>query len=208
MLKKTGCPEVIRHSETIFSKLVDPQIRDTLTTDIRILSVLLNGEENGEIADASGLVGRVLQTLPADLRSAFTLAGMDDTTSRGHLLPNFLINGLFYSISSKHAGNSCVMFSPAVGQQLVPARIIYIVQIMDSGTLSTYLAVRRHKPLDGSHSDPYLHFPVLRAQLWDSQLNDGLEILIPTQISSHFACLPIKVGQRKLIVALSLSRSI
>ena len=203
MLKKTGCPEVIRHSETIFSKLVEPQIRDTLTTDIRTLSVLLNGEENDEIVD--GLVERVSQTLPADLRSAFTLAGMD-ATSRGHLLPNFLINGLFYSISSKHAGNSCVMFSSAVGQ-LVPARIIYIVQIMDSGTLSTYLAVRRHKPLDGI-SDPYLHFPILRAQLWDSQLNDGMEILIPTQISSHFACLPIEVGQRKLIVALSLSRSI
>ena len=152
MLKKTGCPEVIRHSETIFSKLVEPQIRDTLTTDIRTLSVLLNGEENDEIAD--GLVERVSQTLPADLRSVFTLAGMD-TTSRGHLLPNFLINGLFYSISSKHAGNSCVLFSPAVGQQLVPARIIYIVQIMDSSTLSTYLAVRRHKALDGI-SDPYL----------------------------------------------------
>lgn len=204
MLKKTGCPEVIQHSEFIFSKLVEPQIRDTLTTNIRTLSVLLNGEDNDEITD--GPVERVSQTLPADLRSAFTLAGMD-TASRSHLLPNFLINGLSYSISSKHAGNSCVMFAPADGQQLVPARIIYIVQIMDSGTLSTYLAVRRHKPVDGI-SDPYLRFPVLRTQLWDSQLNDGMEILIPTQISSHFACLPIEVGQRKLIVALSLSRSI
>lgn len=34
ILFKSGCPEVIKHTEIIFHKLVDPQLRDSLQTDI------------------------------------------------------------------------------------------------------------------------------------------------------------------------------
>jgi len=37
ILLKSGCPEVIQHSKVFFDKLLDPQVRGSLVTDIHTL---------------------------------------------------------------------------------------------------------------------------------------------------------------------------
>ena len=47
LTSKLGCPEVIQNCQLIFQKMVDPQLRGTLTTDIRSISSLFE-DENGD----------------------------------------------------------------------------------------------------------------------------------------------------------------
>ncbi len=186
----------------MFRKLIDPQLRDTLTVDIRVLSALVQElPEEGETQAATSL-----EPLPQDLKKAFTLAGID-VPAHGQLLANLSFKGVTYSTSTKHLGNSCILISPANdldGEPVVPAQITYLVQFFNSDTRMTYFGVRRHKAA-AVLPDPYSRYPDIRAQLWDAQLED-LEIFLPSQVIAHFACLPLEVEQKKLVVVLSLSR--
>jgi hypothetical protein len=188
----------------MFRKLIDPQLRDTLTVDIRMLSALVQElPADGETQEAK--VNTSLEPLPRDLKKVFMLAGIN-VPANGQLLANLSFKGVTYSTSTKHFGNSCILISPAhdLDGEPVPAQITYLIQFFNTDTPMTYFGVHRHKAAAVLH-DPYSRYPDIRAQLWDAQLED-LEILLPSQVIAHFACLPLEVEQKKLVVVLSLSR--
>jgi hypothetical protein len=199
LASKLGCPEVIQNCQLIFQKMVDPQLRGTLTTDIRSISSLF--EDDNEDDDTAFWNGRTARPIPQELRAALSrYCHLLPRTAQ--FLPNITIDGLMYAPYRKHRGNSCILFAPS-HDKLVPARIETIFQIESADSIQTLIAVRRHLPSQVTH-DPLLQFPILRARLWASQVAD-LEIIRPEQVSSHFACLSMADDQ-KTIAVLSLSR--
>jgi hypothetical protein len=201
---KAGCPEAILNCQPFFEKLVNPQIRNTLITDMHTtLPMPLDDDD-----DESNVVwnDRTTKVLPEDLNARLSLLLPNCHFDRkAQFLQNIRINGLTYSTAAKHAGNSCILFKAREDPNVItPGRIIQIIQILVSDSVQTYIAVRQHAQFNGI-DDPYAHFPVLKARLYEACLND-LQIISLDQIVSHFACLPIQHDGRDLVVVASLHR--
>jgi len=200
---KSQSPEVIQNCQSIFQKLVDPQLRDTLQTDIQLLSSLTEDIDNDD-----GIMNwddGTARPIPRDLQIALTRFH-PRSIQMAQFLPNVRINGLLYTPTSKHEGNSCALLKPKSQRDpiLVPARIQMIFRIPLLESVQTLIAIRRHQPPQLPH-DPFSQFPILRARLWGAQLGD-LEIIQVDQILSHFACLPMEGDFKGHIAIASLSR--
>jgi hypothetical protein len=124
--------------------------------------------------------------------------------SRAPLLSYLTINGLTYSVSSKHHGNSCIMLDAGPNRRLLPARLDYIVQLQTDDDITTLLAVRRYQPFP-RQNDPFTRFPLLQTQLLKPDL-DPLELYTVDKIRSHFALLSLVYQEKDAIVAVSLHR--
>lgn len=198
LLFKSGCPEVIQHSKTFFDKLLDPQVQGSLVTDIHMLSAV---EKTGSFS-SDDLDEQTARPIPAEIHDAINSANLI-VPSRAILQTYITILGLKFAIASKHPGNSCAMVSSEGGSPR-PAQIVYILKFNTPETLSTYLAIRYYKPANIAY-DPFSKYPVLRAKLWDSRLAD-IEIIRTSQVLSHFACLPVRLGNCSFNAVISLSR--
>lgn len=109
--------------------------------------------------------------------------------------------GVAYSRSSTHVGNSLITFYPQGCRTMspVPGSIKYIY---GSNGMLTF-AVQRQSPLQEKHQDPfstYLHFP---AKLYSSVMSDDLEVVCLSWVVSHFACWAVAHDH---VVILSLCR--
>lgn len=205
LMVKSQCPEALQNCQTMFEKLVNSQLRDTLLTDMRILSALDGPgiiDEDGPKDDVEIWNERTARPLPQDLSSMLTQLHLP-TRKKAQFLTHLTINGLLYAISSKHKGNSCVLLKTDGGRKFVPAQIKYIFQLLISDDIHTMIAIQRHQASQAS-CDPFSRFPYLRAQLWSNNM-EALEVVKPHEISSHFATLHIHHDE---IVVISLSRSI
>ena len=198
LLLKSGCPEVIRHSKVFFDKLLDPQVRGSLVTDIHTLSPV---EETG-LDSLEDLDEQTARPIPAEIRNAINSVNLT-VPSRATLETYITIHGLKFAIASKHPGNSCAMVSSGSGSPQ-PAQIVYILKFDTLGMPLTYLAVRRYKHANIAY-DPFSKYPALQTKLWDSYLAD-VEIIRTSQVLSHFACLPVRLGNRSFNAVISLSR--
>jgi hypothetical protein len=199
---KSQCPEVIQNCQPMFQKLVNPQLRDSLQTDMRVLSSLVEGGDDDDDGEDDDWNERTARAIPRDLHIALTRFHSESTRT-AQFLTHMTINGLTYTPTSKHQGNSCVLLS-LQDQTRVPARIQTIFQINVLESVQTLIAIRRHQPARQS-LDPFSRFPILCARVWGVQLGE-LEIIRPDQVFSHFACLPLKGEFEGQIVAASLSR--
>ncbi len=137
LLLKSGCPEVIQHSKAFFDKLLDPQVRGSLVTDIHTLSLT---EETG-IDSFEDLNEQTTCPIPAEIRDAINSVNTT-VPSRTKLETYITIHGLKFAIASKHPGNSCAMVSSGSGTPQ-PAQIVYILKFDTPETLLTFLAIRR-----------------------------------------------------------------
>jgi hypothetical protein len=203
---KSQCPEVIQNCQSMFQKLVDPQLRHTLQTDMQVLSSLTEGgHDDTDDEDIMNWDDQTTRPIPRDLQIALTRFH-SKSIRMAQFLPNVKINGLVYTPTSKHEGNSCVLLKPESqrDRNLVPARIQTIFRIPLLESVQTLIAIRRHQPSQLPH-DPFSQFPVLRARLWGAQLGD-LEIIQLDQVFSHFACLPMEGDFKDHIATASLSR--
>jgi hypothetical protein len=201
---KSQCPEVIQNCQPMFQKLVNPQLRDSLSMDMQLLSSLTEGgDDDGDNDGAMYWNERSARPIPRDLRTAMTHLSFKSTHT-AHFLHRITINGLVYTPTSKHEGNSCILLNSPEDQNHVPAQIQSIFQIPFLESVQTLIAIRRHQPSRLRH-DPFSRAPILRARLWGIQLGE-LEVIRPDQIFSHFACLPLKGEFEGHIVAASLSR--
>ncbi|KAF8518162.1 hypothetical protein BU17DRAFT_91293 [Hysterangium stoloniferum] len=198
ILLKTGCPDIIRHCESIFHKLVDPQIRDSIQTDIQSLGALLKDENDVQHVV---VIKQTMHLLPTELCLTFQHSQIEAPPS-GYFLSNFSICGLTYSTFSKHHGNACIMIKAPNDAKPVPAKVAHSIEFSIEGMNKTYLAVQRHKPVT-LHHDPFSQYPILQAQLWETQLSN-LEIVMLGQISLHCAQLPVEIGHEKYVAVLSL----
>ncbi|PPQ96460.1 hypothetical protein CVT26_010514 [Gymnopilus dilepis] len=197
LLSTSGCPEIIQNSRPLFEALFCSQLRDRVQTIVRP-EMLSN--RKAEVA------GGTQRSLPPDLRFAFTRSNIEPPL-RALLPSTIVISGLIYTTSNKHSGNSCAMITYGDSPEPIPAQVVYIVRFRSSaGPLLTYLAIRCHKTAFVTR-DPYLCFPALKAQLWSACLSD-LELVSPSQVVCHYACLPLNFEGQELVVAMSLSRTI
>ena len=203
---RSQCPEVIQNCQPMFQKLVNPQLRDSLQTDMQVLSSLAEGgDDNGDDNGALNWDERAAKPIPRDLLTALARLHFKLTSTRtAQFLNHTTINGLIYTLTSKHKGNSCILLKTQEDQIQVPAQIQTIFQIPFLESVETLIAIRRHQPSQLRH-DPFSAFPILRAQLWGAQLGE-LEVIQPDQVFSHFTCLPLKGEFEGYIVAASLSR--
>lgn len=203
---KAGCPEAISNCQPFFEKLVNPQTRNTLITDMHTTLTMPLDDDDDD--DESNVIwnDRTAKVLPEDLNAQLSLLLPNcHFEHKAQFLQNIQINGLTYSTAPKHAGNSCILFKAREDPNVItPGRIIQIFQILVSDSVQTYIAVRPHAQVNGI-DDPYAHFPVLRARLYEACLTD-LQIISLDQIVSHFACLPIQHDGRDLVVVASLHR--
>jgi hypothetical protein len=203
---KPECPEVVRNCVPIFKKLVDPERRSTLLTDIHTLSSRLEDDEDDDEDDDDDTIvtawnDRTAQTIPMKLIQGLPHVQLPN---KAQFLSNLTVNGLRYTVSSKHQGNSCVLFKTPDSAQVVAAQIEFILQIQVSGPIQTLIIIRRHLAANILH-DPCLRFPVLRAKFYSSEL-DHLEIINAAQITSHYAFFPCRYEDKDLILTISLSR--
>jgi hypothetical protein len=199
---KSQSPEVIQNCQPMFQKLVNPDLRYSLQTDIQVLSSLAEGgDDDGD--DDLNWNECTAKPISKDLRTALTRLRFQ-STSTAQFLHRITINGLVYTPTSKHDGNSRILLKSQEDQNQVPAQIQTIFQISFLDSVQTLIAIRRHQPSRLRH-DPFSRYPVLRARLWGVKLGE-LEVIRPDQVFSHFACLPLKGDFEGHIVAASLSR--
>lgn len=203
LIFKSQCPEVIQNCQHMFQKFVNPQLRHSLQTDMQVLSSLAEGDDEGDDDDAMNWDERITKPIPRDLHAALSRF-CSKSTRTAQFFRRIIINGLAYTPTSKHEGNSCILLKSQENQNQVPARIQTIFQIPFLESVQTFIAIRRHQP-SGLRHDPFSRSPILRARLWGVQLGE-LEIIRPDQVFSHFACLPLTGEFEGHIVAASLSR--
>jgi len=203
LVSKSNAPEVIRRCQPIFSKLVNPQVRNTLVTDM--LSLTLAQDDNDSEENTQTLYDGDLKAakLPTDLRRCIEQK-FAHSPSRAPLLSHLTIDGLTYSVSSKHIGNSCIMLDANASQILVPARLDYIVELETDEGILTVIAVRQYQP-SPKRDDPFARFPLLQTQLCKSELNP-LQLFTIDKIRSHFAMSSLVYMEKDVIVAVSLHR--
>jgi hypothetical protein len=179
----------------MFEKLLSPQTRSTLITDM----LASPGLDNDEVEVWNEKISR---SIPRDLSHALSSSLGFDPPRKAQFLSQLTKHGVVYAVSSHHAGNSCVLISKA-GYASVPAQIEYIVQLPALEEIATYVAVRCYKHV--KVSDPFLCFPVLQTQMWSTQLAD-LEIISVDCISTHFSRLLVKWEDTTVAIVTSMSR--
>ena len=201
LLFKSGCPEVIQHSKVFFDRLLNPQVRDSLVAGTHALSATNHHADIDSFEDLDE-DEQTARPIPAEVHDAINSKNLN-LPSRAILQTYIDIHGLKFAVASKHPGNSSIMIS-SEGHSPQPAQLVYILKFNTPKTPSTYLAVRRYEAANVSY-DPFSEYPVLGAKLWDSHLAD-VEIIKTSQVLSHFACLPVRLGKHTFNAVISLSR--
>src|SRR6202522_4099333 len=119
-------------------------------------------------------------------------------------LTHFKRDGLTYSTSYKHAGNSGIMLRSPENVLPIAAQIEYIFQLRFLTSIKTFTAFRRYQR--GSiPTNLFSCFPILQAQVLGNELGT-IKITEPAQLISHFGYLPIKIEGEKVLLAVPLSR--
>ena len=203
-MSKSECPEALKNCHPVFLKLVNPQVRDTLTADINALTTLFDDVED---LDDDTIVWneQTTQAIFPEVRqalSAFLEQGIV-VPQTAQFLTHFKRDGLTYGTSYKHAGNSCIMLKSPENVLPIAARIEYIFQLRFSTSVKTFIAFRRYQR--GSiPTNPFSCFPTLQAQVLGDELGT-IEITEPAQLTCHFAYLPIELEGEKVLLAIPLS---
>jgi hypothetical protein len=192
---KEGCPIAIKNCSGFFSKLIDPQVRNTLLTDIaRFLSL---EEEADEPAEISGQITAIAEGPYKALQTYFQ--GVNGIPREARTMQCYTLNHLTFSTFTRHRGNSCVL----VRRPSLPSIPAQIDSILQTPTKETYFVVRFF--LKTMLDDPFEQYPVLQASLWSQNLGQ-LVIVKPQDIESHFACLSFEWQGAKCQAVMSLSR--
>ena len=203
--KTKQCPPAILACQSIFRRLVDPRVRNTLISDMATF------EPAVDVQAAVWNPRTAVKILP-NLRNVLLQYDSSLEVKKAQFLKQLIILGLRYTISEKHFGNSCVLLKRRSTSNYFPAIIVSILKVRTSfNTLQTLLVVCRYKSIPPSTSISLLGtFPVLGVTLWSSECND-LEIFRPEDLSCHFASLPFEYqghGEAKvpLVIVISLAR--
>ena len=203
ILEQTGTPEVIQNCKSMFRKLVDPQVRGTLVTDLLSFAMDdLDDVEEMSTSDTTSPLPKIPDSLTTCLQESF-----GGTAKVIALLPNLTMKGIIYSAASRHAGNSSILIHSGLPGVLIPAQIQCFVQLVlpdNINTPVTFVAAQRYLPVNVNR-DPFSAYPFLRAKLWSREL-DSLGLYTPESIESHFAHCPMEWEEQQVMAIISLSR--
>jgi hypothetical protein len=195
LMLKECCPPAIKNCSGHFSKFVDPQVRNTLLTDI---AHFLAEEEAYEPRD--NVKGK-MTAIPAGLHKALKthFQGSSSMPREAKVLSSYMLNGLTFSTFTRHRGNSFILVRrPSLPS--VPAQIESMLQTPSNDTF--FVARYFLKPLS---NDPFKKYPLLQSSLWSQELGQ-LVIVNPKDVESHFACLAFKWNGTDSFAVVSLSR--
>ena len=141
ILDQTGTPEVIQNCKPIFQKLLDPQVRGTLVTDM--LSFAMDDFDNVDSEDTSS--DTTNPKIPDSLMECL-LERFGEIPKSISLLPNLTMKGIIYSAASRHVGNSSVLIHSGRPGVLIPAQIQCFVELVlpdNTNTPVTYVVAQR-----------------------------------------------------------------
>src|ERR1700678_231691 len=118
LIFKSECPEIIQNCQPIFQRLVDPQLRDTLQTDMQILSSLTEDGDADEYDDNTiNCNEQTARPIPKDLSTALARFHCELPRTAQFLL-RVKINGLVYSpMSILEASRKCMHFTKIGGSE-------------------------------------------------------------------------------------------
>ena len=157
LLLKEGCPLAIANCHKIFAKLVDPQIRNSLLTDI---SHFLIDNETDELALEVKLEK---VTVPEAAFRALQVHFQGKHPPVAKVLSSYTLDGLTFSTFKRHRGNSHILVRCAY--HTVPARIEEIIQTSSNDVL--FVVQHFHK---AASKDPFQKYPVLQTSIWSDNL--------------------------------------
>jgi hypothetical protein len=217
IMGRIDCPEALRHCHAAFSNFLDPQVRDSLVTDMLSLSSLnkdietsalddsdIDDDETQKYCHPAQSPTKKASLIPPDLFTVLSQTLDVPSPRHAHFLSNLTVNGITYSTSSKHLGNSCVLVKTTTDPNPAPARIEHILQFSIQNTVKTYIAIRRHES-SLVKEDPFLQYPLIRARMWSENMSK-YDIIAVENIHAHFAKLSLIVNNVKIAVVISLSR--
>jgi len=193
---RDGCPQAIKNCSGHFSKLINPQVCNTLLTDIaRFLSL------DEEVDEPVNITGRRMAVIVEGsykvLQIYFNFAL--ETPREAKVLTCYTVNWLIFTTFTRHWGNSFVLVRrPSLSS--VPARIDSILQV-SSGEI--YFVVQFF--LKTMSEDPFDKYPVLQSSLWSQDLGQ-LVVIKPQDVESHFTGLSFTWDDAGCLAVVSLSR--
>ena len=191
---KEGCPSAIKNCSGFFSKLIDPEVRNTLLSDIaKFLSLV---EEEDEPSEMGGRITTIAEGPYKALQIYFHANGVPREARTLHC---YTLNHLSFSTFTRHRGNSLVLVRRS-SLPSIPAQIDSILQI---STQETYFVVRFF--LKTMLDDPFRQHPVLQTSLWSQNLGQ-LVIVKPHDVESHFTSLFFEWQGAECQAVISLSR--
>lgn len=202
MLSK-DCPEALKHCEPMFSALVNPQVRNTLITDILSFSfgVLSTKSPDEDISiPKSGNAQRIPEELHHVLSNHLQATVPHTLNHLSHVTKD----GITYLCSSKHLGNSCILIKSEQYHDGIPAQLDRIVQVQRGKFYQTLLIIHPHI-ITKIHDDPFSRYPTLCACLISPNF-DQLQVVALSDVQCHFAYCPIIWRDIPTLVMLSLSR--
>lgn len=204
--KPNQCPRAILDCQPIFGRLIDPRLRNTLSSDIASFRSVLDEQE----AESEWMWNpRAAKKISADVREAFLRCNLLVRGDKAQFLSHLSLRGLRYTNSQAHFGNSCVLLKHGQTSSAFPAIIQSIFKMpISTESVGTFIAARRYKSLSRPF-DNQPHYPVLELTFWDSDLGD-LEVFEIKHIHAHFASLSFEhqgiLQGRPVVSVISLSR--
>lgn len=177
-VSKAGTPQALKNCQPIFRKLIDPQLRNTLITDIASFS--------GHADDDPHVPERQSKLIPSVIYKALCTSLTFLPPRHAEVASHLTREGITYAVASRHLGNSRILVLKPQIDIPFPAQIMHILRLQTTNSVETFIAVQRFKP-NTVASDPYLRYPALQTKLWSQELFDELEIITPDDIHSHFA---------------------
>ena len=211
LLQKAGCPQAIQYCRPFLEKLINPQNRGTLVTDIRHLEVaVLPDDENVEedttsnsfknpgyrSSSAKQIPDDLLAILRRRLRSGHRRL-KDQATFANHIV----LEGLNYSTTSCHSGNANVFIREDGQSDIHAAKIAHILHFEQHSVI----LVRPHLPVPIMLDNPFHEYPVLQGSIWSCEVGELLPI-DAGQIVCHFAELRTSWEDANIIITLALNR--
>lgn len=187
----------------MFDRLVTPQVRNTLVTDMLSL-----GEDKSKAGVVRPTGFGPMRRIPDDIREALEAQNVE-VPANAYFPSRVTIKGITYAIRSIHEGNSNIIID-SITKTPVPFSIVNFVTYpggdVEGKTMGpTYAILRRYLPARVDY-DPYKEFPHLRAAIWSKSLSETLEAVEYDMLETHFAKCVIPWEGREVAVVISLSK--
>lgn len=189
------------------------KVRNTMITE-RTYSDELDDDEDDDDTNGTRYLDRSTISRPSNILSdmydrlmayseLLSEYNVHSTPHHAHFLSHLTVNGIRYTIRSKHIGNNNIL---VVGEndEEVPVSIEHILQFQ--GHSDIWALVRAHKAVS-VRNDPFHNFPLLPAKLYNPLLHDALELVHSSALEIHFAEHTFDWEGQQVSAIISLSRA-
>lgn len=189
MANPDGLP-LVREIKSLYDKIYSPNDADGVST------AHADELDNNADADAPALLS--VTNIPHELKPLISGVGI-----KIRLHARFKRNGIIFSVSKTHRGNSQIYYYPGGDKTLppLPGAIKYI--FTESGSPYIFAAIQHIDPVGEFVDDPFARYPYWPAKLYKSLRRESYERIQSDWICGHYAQWDYNSNY---VVVLSLSR--